>query len=214
MICNVYLKNSGSLLWWLHWRIVSLHWWLHCILTLVNALWYICDALMWLSLHLRIHCVCTLVSSLRLYIGECIKYCVFCTGSLHWWLTLANAFCLYTGTSENTHSPFDVKLALTLESFKVKLKTHLYKICYKWHLTHSFVFFMPYMLYISFNATMIWAVINRCYWIALYIYLNMYFLEKFSSFSHTVYICRPMFVFMCIVYYSFKVHWTIGILRT
>ena len=37
----------------------------------------------------------------------------------------------FSATTEGNKQPIDVKSALTLESFKVKLKTHLYRICYK-----------------------------------------------------------------------------------
>ena len=37
----------------------------------------------------------------------------------------------FSASTEWNKLPIDVKSALTLKSFMVKLKTHLYKICYK-----------------------------------------------------------------------------------
>ena len=63
----------------------------------------------------------------------------------------------FSAPAEWNRLPIDVKSALTLESFKVKLKTDLFKICYKWKLTHYFCFL--HALYMSFNITMMWTVI-------------------------------------------------------
>ena len=46
----------------------------------------------------------------------------------------------FSASTEWNKLPIDVKSALTLASFKVKLKTHLYKICYKMTIDSLFCF--------------------------------------------------------------------------